>query len=197
MGKSLNKLKNGVKGITPLSSQAWEAFACIWHPLTVSKKQLVASTGTIDPYFYFNLKGILRWVHQSEDGNETTIEFIQEGAFSAYLDIERRQKPSQFALQALTKTKLLRCLYTDLDTLINQYPDIELFIRISLGRRMEALLQHLVVVQCCNSQEKYDKALKEAPKLLQLVPQKYIANHLGIHATNFSKYKKPKHSNRN
>lgn len=195
MGKSSDKLKTTVEGVSPLSFQAWEAFLSIWQPMSVAKKQLIAPTCTIDPYFYFNLKGILRWVHQSEDGNETTIEFIHEGSFSGYLDTEQRQKRAQFVLQALTHAELLRCLYTDLDALIRQYPEIELFIRISLGRRMEALLNHLVVVQCYSSQEKCSKLLEETPELLQLVPQKYIANHLGIHATNFSKHKKPKRWN--
>jgi hypothetical protein len=49
-------------------------------------------------------------------------------------------------------------------------------------------LQRLAELQCFSSEEKFRSLLQRSPHILQLVPHKYLANYLGIDATNFSKF---------
>ena len=52
---------------------------------------------------------------------------------------------------------------------------------------MAGVLERLVELQCFSAEEKFRKLLRRSPHLLQLVPHKYLANYLGMDATNFSK----------
>ncbi len=67
------------------------------------------------------------------------------------------------------------------------YPDIEWLIRKGITGAMSGLLERLTELQCFSSEEKFRKLLQRSPHILQLVPHKYLANYLGIDATNFSK----------
>jgi hypothetical protein len=44
-----------------------------------------------------------------------------------------------------------------------------------------------VELQCFSSEEKFKALLRRSPHILGLVPHKYLADYLGINATNFSK----------
>lgn len=66
-------------------------------------------------------------------------------------------------------------------------PAVSSMIRQGLSHTLSGLLERLVELQCFSSEEKFRKLLKRSPHILQLVPHKYLANYLGIEATNFSK----------
>jgi hypothetical protein len=60
-------------------------------------------------------------------------------------------------------------------------------VRIGLTHALAGVLERLVELECFSSEEKFKKLLHRSPHMLQLVPHKYLANYLGIEATNFSK----------
>jgi len=66
-------------------------------------------------------------------------------------------------------------------------PAIETMIRQGLSHALSGVLERLVELQCFSSEEKFRQLLRRSPHILQLVPHKYLANYLGIEATNFSK----------
>jgi hypothetical protein len=60
-------------------------------------------------------------------------------------------------------------------------------VRLGLTHSLAGVLERLVELQCFSSEEKFRQLLRRSPHILQLVPHKYLANYLGIEATNFSK----------
>jgi hypothetical protein len=67
-------------------------------------------------------------------------------------------------------------------------PAIEILIRQGITHTISGLLTRLVELQCYSSEERFLQLLHRSPHILQLVPHKYLANYLGIDATNFSKF---------
>lgn len=62
-----------------------------------------------------------------------------------------------------------------------------------LAQKKEDYIEHLVLVKGCSAVAKYKRFISNKNFLGQKVPQKYIANHLGLDATNYSKIKKQKY----
>lgn len=52
---------------------------------------------------------------------------------------------------------------------------------------LSGVLERIMELQCFTSEQKFKQLLTRSPHILQLVPHKYLANYIGIDATNFSK----------
>jgi hypothetical protein len=70
---------------------------------------------------------------------------------------------------------------------MERYPAINHIIRLGVTAALSGVLERLVELQCFSAEERYKKLLKRSPHILNLVPQKYLANYLGMDPTNFSK----------
>jgi hypothetical protein len=70
---------------------------------------------------------------------------------------------------------------------MKRYHNIERMVRIFSNYAFAGVLERMIEIQCFTAEEKFKTLLKRSPHLLNLVPHKYIANYMGIDATNFSK----------
>ena len=97
------------------------------------------------------------------------------------------QQPSRYYYETLTPSVFLRAAFRELQSLMAARPAIEVMVRLGLTHSLSGVLERLVELQCYSSEEKFRQLLGRSPHILQLVPHKYLANYLGIEATNFSK----------
>ena len=163
------------------------AFLSIWQPYESKRKEILSRAGEKEKYLYFVVDGVQRIYYFDEQGREATILFTYTPSFGGVLDSFMLQQPAKFFYESLTPSTFLRASYPDLNQLIHTHPNIELMIRQGLSGAMSGILDRLVELQCFSSEEKFRKLLQRSPHILQLVPQKYLANYLGMDATNFSK----------
>jgi hypothetical protein len=66
-------------------------------------------------------------------------------------------------------------------------PTVNEFVKKALTVSLSGLLDRLVELQSLKAEERFRILLRRSPHILHLVPQKYLANYIGIDATNFSK----------
>jgi hypothetical protein len=64
---------------------------------------------------------------------------------------------------------------------------LERKLRIALSETLEGVLVRQIELQSFTAEQRFRVLMARSPHLLQLVPHKYIANYLGMDATNFSK----------
>ncbi len=164
-----------------------EQFAAIWQPYTVKRKEVLTRAGDTEKYLYFVVDGVQRIYYFDEQEREATILFTYSPSFGGVLDSYMLQKPSVFYYEALTPSVFLRVPHAALQKLLQTNPAIEVMVRDSITASLSGILHRLVELQCFSSEEKFRKLLHRSPHILQLVPHKYLANYLGIDATNFSK----------
>ncbi len=164
-----------------------EQFAAIWQPYSVKRKEVLTRAGETEKYLYFVVDGVQRIYYFDEQEREATILFTYSPTFGCVLDSYMLQKPSVFYYEALTPSVFLRAPHAALQQLLKTNPAIEVMVRDSITVSLSGILHRLVELQCFSSEEKFRKLLQRSPHILQLVPHKYLANYLGIDATNFSK----------
>jgi CRP-like cAMP-binding protein len=97
------------------------------------------------------------------------------------------QHPSKYHYETLTPSKFLRAPYSELHALMEHHAAIEKLVRKGVTESLSGVMDRLVELQCYSSEQRFRKLLQRSPHILQLIPHKYLANYIGIDATNFSK----------
>lgn len=187
MPDALPQLKQLVDALHVLPEQDWNAFSAIWRPFSAKRKEVLTLTGEREKYLYFVLEGVQRVYYFDERNREATLVFTYAPSFGGVLDALLLQQPSRYFYETLTPSRFLRVTFSDLHALMQTKPAIEALVREGVTRSLAGVLQRLVELQCYSSEEKFRQLLQRSPHILQLVPHKYLANYLGIDATNFSK----------
>jgi CRP-like cAMP-binding protein len=184
---ALMQLKQLVNAVHPLSEEDWTALSRIWTSFSAGRKEIITTEGAMERYLYFVVGGIQRVYYFDDQDREATLVFTYAPSFGGVLDALLLQQPSRYFYETLTPSTFLRAPYVELDRLMRQRPDVEFMVRKGITHALSGLLERLAELQCYTAEEKFNKVLQRSPHIFQLIPHKYIANYLGMDATNFSK----------
>ncbi len=187
MPDSYSQLKQLATAIQPLSENEWSAFSSIWTECSAKRKEPLTAAGEKEKYLYFVIEGIQRVYYFDEQNREATLVFTYAPSFGGVLDSLMMQQPSKYSYETLTPSKFLRATFQDLQGLMEQHGAIEKMVRKGITASLSGVMDRLVELQCYSSEERFRKLLQRSPHILQLIPHKYLANYIGIDATNFSK----------
>lgn len=171
----------------PLPDEAWADFQRIWETDTFKRKAIITRAGETEKYLYFVKAGVQRVYYHDDQDREATIVFTYPHSFAGVLDSFMLQAPSKYYFESLTHSVLLKTTYKKFHETLNLHPALQAFSHNLLNHVLSGLLERIAELQCFSSEEKFRKLLQRSPHILQHVPQKYLANYLGIDPTNFSK----------
>lgn len=184
---SFQILQQLVSQIQPLSEQEWGDFVRIWFPYEAARKQLITTTGEKEKYLYLVLDGVQRVFYADDENREATLVFTYAPSFGGVLDAFLLQQPSRYFYETLTPSVFLRASYPDVEQLMSKHSAIATLIRKGVTIATSGVLERLVELQCYSAEQRFKTLLQRSPHILQLIPHKYLANYLGMDATNFSK----------
>jgi CRP-like cAMP-binding protein len=187
MSEPLLLLKNLTASIYPLPEKDWVQFSSIWKPLDAKRKEIITTPGSIEKFLYFVADGVQRVFYQDDQQREATLVFTYAPSFGGVLDSFLLQQPSKYFYETLTPSTFLRTSSNEVQKLMNESQAIQKLIQIGINQSLSGLMERMTELQCFSSEEKFKKLLSRSPHILQLVPHKYLANYIGIDATNFSK----------
>jgi CRP-like cAMP-binding protein len=171
----------------PLPEEDWALLSTIWTRTTARRKEILTHIGETERYLYFVEEGVQRVYYSDDQSREATLVFTYAPSFGGVLDSLLMQQPSRYYYETLTPSVFLRAPFADVQRLMDTRPAISAMVRQSLNVTLAGVLERLVELQCYSSEDKFRRLLQRSPHILQLVPHKYLANYLGIDATNFSK----------
>jgi CRP-like cAMP-binding protein len=183
----VDKLRNFILSLHPLSEEEIGSFLDGWKPLTVKRKTLMTAAGEKERYLYFVVEGVQRAFYLTPDGREATIVFTYPPSFSGVADSLLTATPSSYYMETLTASRFLRISAEQMMRVVQQYPNVQQMVLNTTAMILKGVLYRQIELQCFSNEEKFRSLLKRSPHLLNLVPHKYIASYLGMDATNFSK----------
>lgn len=187
MSEPLDQLKNLVFSLQPFSEEAWMQFSVLWKIQEAKRKEQLTIPGQVERNLYFVAEGVQRVFYFDDQNREATLVFTYPPSFGGVLDSMMLAQPSRYYYETLTPSLFLRAPFIEIQKLSLKFPAIESMIQNGLSHALSGVLERLVEVQSYSSEERFKKLLHRSPHILQLVPHKYLANYLGIDATNFSK----------
>ncbi len=183
---NLEGLRQFVNKIHPLSFEEWVAFSASWQQVQFKRKEIITRAGEVEKYLYFVIDGLQR-AYYFDDNKEVTIVFTYPPSFSGVPDSFQLQIPSDLSFEAITHSSMLRLSYPEFLRLIDQYPNIERFVRLATAAALKGVIKRQAEVMIFSAERKFRSLLTRSPHILNLVPHKYLASYLGIDATTFSK----------
>ncbi|MCH5683097.1 Crp/Fnr family transcriptional regulator [Niabella sp. W65] len=175
----MGHIKAYYEQIVKLQETEWEFIAAHFEKKVFAKNEIIIQQGETEKYLSFVETGIVRF-YIPGDENELTFNFSFDKEFTCAYDSFLTQTPSEYALQALTKTIAWQISYDNLQKVyaetkvgnyLGRFASEKLFL--AKSRRELSLLKY-------NAKERYLNLFSEQPRILQLIPLKFIASYIGV-----------------
>lgn len=183
----MDVLHDFVNRIHPLKENEWEAFSSMWIPVEYKRKTVLTVAGETERHLYFVLEGVQRAFYMGVGHSEATIVFTYPHSFSGVADSFLTQQPSNYFLETITASKMLRTTYQQVHQLMDKYQNFERWVRLATSHSLRGVLERQVELLSFSAEEKFRTLLTRSPHVLQIIPHKYLASYLGIDPSTFSK----------
>ncbi len=146
---------------------------------TFRKNELLVSVRKTCRHLYFMEQGSLRGYY-SLDEKEITYWFGFERDFVTSFHSFITQQPSIENVQLLETSVLWMISKDKLNSIMDQYREIERLVRIAYENYYIRLEERFVNAQFRSAAERYSDLLQSAPHIIERIPLGYIASYLGI-----------------
>jgi CRP-like cAMP-binding protein len=182
-----NLLRQGIEKFISLSNKEWEMLLPFLEIRELKKHNHFSAEGELANEIGFVLDGMLRHYY-TKDGEEKTTYFYFEGHFvSSYISCITQQ-PSQLTIEALSDCKLIVFSYKKMQELFEKSITWQKFGRLIAEYLAIGLEERMVGLLMLSPEERYLELVKgNKKKIIERIPQHYIANYLGITPVSMSR----------
>ena len=164
----------------------WTKLRHLFKRQEISAKTILLQEGKVAKNLYFIEKCCLRtWV--SNNGKDITTQFFFEGDGVSSIESFMTKTPSLLTIESLEPCVIKRVSQKDFLTLLDSSPDMQQEVQGHIFRRLIQCQQMLLSHLKDSPQKRYEELLRQHPKIIQRVPQHYIASYLGITAVSLSR----------
>jgi CRP/FNR family cyclic AMP-dependent transcriptional regulator len=185
-------LKNTLAAGISLSEEQWAFVAERFKPKTTKRNELLLEKGKVSQYLYFVVKGCLRIFLTGDEGQESTRFLIFEGRFGTAFPSFVLRQPSAASIQSIEASELLMISYPDFQLLLDEVPGWERMHRRALERDYIDSILRIESLISMDSKERYNILMANNPRLIQRLPNKIVADYLGISQETLSRLKSKK-----
>ncbi len=183
-------LRNHIEKFINLSDQDWDLLASHLQIKKLQKHDLLSEIGKVSNVVGFVMDGMLRHYY-IQDGEEKTTYFYFENHFvTSYISCITQQ-PSKLSIEALSDCVLIVFPYSILQKLYDKNNTWQKFGRLIAEYIAMGLEERMVGLLMLSPEERYLELIKgNKMKIIERVPQHYIANYLGITPVSMSRIRK-------
>ncbi len=186
----LEQFKTFASTFIKLDKIEWENFEACLQLRHFKVDEAISHFYKTENYLNFVCKGIIRAYRLDNIGNEISLYFNFENEYSSSYDSFLMQEPSMLCLQAITEVTCLSISYSDLQVLYESSIKGERFGRIMAENAYKRRVQREYNLLALSAEEKYKELKLKQPKLIESIPQKYLASYIGITPQSLSRLKK-------
>lgn len=177
MFESINNYVNHCGNFLP---EELAIFNSLLTPKAVKKKQLLLREGEVCNFEAYIAKGCVRTYYIDENGSEVILQFAVEDWWVGDIGSFHDRTPSLFYIEAMEDSELLTLNTTTKAELLARLPKFERVFRLMIQRHLAAVERRLIRTMAKTAEERYLDFIKQYPKIVQRVPQHYIASYLGM-----------------
>lgn len=157
---------------------------------SVNKKAFLFKQGSKDTKLYYLKKGLVRMFHIKENGEEITFNLLPEHSIIANFDFIGTQEPSKYYYETLEDCSVFCLDYHVFETIVSNNPKLQANRKFFLRRLIKQTVDRVESFVLLNPEERYQKFIKDFPDLTNRVPDKYIAQTLGVTPVSLSRIRK-------
>ena len=165
-----------------------------FKPIKLKRKNYLLKEGMICDFVAFLNSGVIRHYHIKE-GNEITCDITLQHNFITDFKSLTQNIPTKYNFQILKDAELFVINKNDLLRLYAENRNIESFGRIMAEQVAQRTIEIAMSLSSDKPEERVEKLLKQRPDLFQEVPQRYLANLLGLSPESLSRIRGRKNLN--
>lgn len=185
MSKAAVREADHVHGITSifkaqmaLEPGALDALLEKWnHVRVLNRHDFLAQPREIETNLYFVSSGTMR-LYYPREAEEICVGFAYANTLICSYPSFITQQPSQYYIQALTRTRLVSISRKDFYALFEPYRSLERCWRLLEEQALLGKIEREVEMLTFTPEERYIRLLERSPHIFQLIPRKYIASYL-------------------
>jgi CRP-like cAMP-binding protein len=151
----------------------------LFEPVYFTKKSYIIKEQEENKYMYFIYKGLVRVFYVIDD-KQINHWFDSEGDFIGNLYYVTTGYPSFHNYETLENTWLLRAKHSDLNKLFKRVPIAEHIARKFMELYYVENLHQVMDMKSLSADTRYENFIKRFSNLVARIPQKHIANYLGL-----------------
>lgn len=174
-----DKLKKYCKQTVPLLENELDLIDKYFEERRVKKKEYLLQNNTVCNFIAFIAEGSIRHFH-IKDGVEKTCDLSFENAWVTDFQSFTYETVGKMNLQAMENTTVFLINKQNLFTLYKECRKYETFGRLMAEQVAQRATEIAMSLSSDKPEERFENLIKRQPDLLQKVPQKYIANFLGL-----------------
>jgi len=182
-------LKNILSAQINLTEEQWAFVLSRIKSKKAKRGEILLEKGEVSRHLYFVVKGCLRIFLIDDAGSESTRFLIFDGRFGTAFPSFTLQQPSAAAIQSIEASDLLMIHYNDYQTLLNDVPGWERMTRLGLERDYIDSILRIESLISMDARQRYRMLMEKYPKLIQRLPNKIVADYLGISQETLSRLK--------
>ena len=189
MKSNLKNIHQVISNYIDINDEEWTYYSSMFRVKEIKKKDIILHEGSICRDVYFVDSGLLRVYFVDNEGEEKTFHFTLENTFATDYEIFLKNIPANYSIQALEDTTIVLMSF---EMLHNGYK------KLRYGEKLGRLLAEdyfflfndkIQSIYTKTPLERYNNLNIRFPKILQRVPQHYIASYLNISSVHLSRLK--------
>lgn len=153
-----------------------------------AKKELVVKAGEVENYFNFITRGLVRKYYKKGH-----LEFNTQISYEGHLILSQEsfysRLPSEYYIETIEPTTFVSLNHDDLERVFSQSHRMEHLARLLVTYAMVIKDNWQIQLVKMTPRERFLNFVTKNPKLMQRVPQKYLASYLNIKPETFSRFK--------
>ncbi|WP_022824696.1 Crp/Fnr family transcriptional regulator [Hymenobacter norwichensis] len=184
----MHPLRAYIHRFVALTDVEWAPLAEALQTRLLSRRELFVTQQQPSSELALVLSGACRLYYTSADGEEKTTYFFFENHLMGSYQSCLTGQPSAFSIQALAPTQVLVFPYVLLRSLYDVYPVYERFGRLLAEYHLLGTDARLAELLLLSPEQRYRALLQShKTKILERIPQHYIASYLGVTAVSLSR----------
>ena len=173
----------------PRLRRNWNAYRRLFTEVNVRAKTTLLKEGEVPRKIFFVKKGCLRASLHS-NAREITFQFFFENEFVASIESFRTNRPSPITIKSVEPSTLVILHKSGFDVLMRDFPELKDFMLDLAFKRFGQYANLFLTYIRTTPEQRYRELLKTNPRIIERVPQHYIASYLGITPVSLSRIRK-------
>jgi CRP-like cAMP-binding protein len=185
-----NVLLQAVDPIRPLNEPDASLFVSLFEERSYKRNTTLLAAGEVAHELFFVREGGLRQFFSNEDGVERTCNFYFENEFATDLESFSQQCKASTTLLAFENTTCLVTTCVAIANAMRESKEIADFFRSLVEKVAQDEIRRTKSMLAYPPERQFEELLERRPEWIQRIPQRYIAQYLGIAPESLSRIRK-------
>ncbi|MFN9379755.1 MAG: Crp/Fnr family transcriptional regulator [Bacteroidota bacterium] len=179
--KAVNTYLNAVRTLCPnVSYTALNYLKSGLRVVELQPKHFFIHANVIQQEIGFVFQGLIRAFYIDIQGNEITVNFVQENRYATHYTAFITRTPGKYYFQCIEPTILVNLSYDHIQTGYDKFPDIERYGRLIAEEVLKFQQKRIESLLFDTAEQRYLDFIKENPDLFNRVSLSHLSSFLGM-----------------